>query len=80
MDKIVQSNIVGIVFVPTGKLENFTRKGVKILIEQLGGKCRTCVSRNTDYVLVGKKPGKKYRKAIQLGVPIITEKEFLQML
>ncbi len=56
MDNTVNSNIKGLVIVPTGKLNNFTRKGIRTLIECLGGKCRSYVSIRTDYVLVGKKP------------------------
>ncbi len=70
----------GKTFVLTGALDNFTREEATRLIEARGGKVTSSVSRKTDYVLVGKDPGSKYRKAQELGVPILTEEEFIKML
>ena len=72
--------LTGLTIVPTGTLENFTRSGIKTAIEMNGGKCGSSVSRNTSYVLVGEKPGSKYDKGKLLGIPIITENDFLDMI
>ncbi|RHW55763.1 hypothetical protein DZC34_19200, partial [Clostridium botulinum] len=45
-------------------------------LQSLGAKVSSSVSKNTDYVLVGEKPGSKYEKAIELGVKVINEEEF----
>ncbi|MBN2259416.1 MAG: NAD-dependent DNA ligase LigA [Clostridiales bacterium] len=74
----VQSDsLKGKKIVVTGSLEHFTREEIKEKIIALGGKPASSVSNNTDFVIVGKSPGSKYDKAIQLGVEIITEEEFL---
>ena len=59
---------------------NFTREGIKSKIESLGAKCVSSVSKKTDYVLVGEKPGSKLTKAYALGIKTITEDEFLTMI
>jgi len=53
---------------------------VKELIESLGGTVTNSVSKNTDYLLVGKKPGSKLSKAQELGVKIISEEDFMEMI
>ena len=74
------SNILeGKTFVLTGKLEKFTRDEASQIIESLGGKTSSSVSKKTDYVLAGSDAGSKLAKATQLGVKIITEDEFAQM-
>ncbi|PIQ74075.1 MAG: hypothetical protein CO002_02040 [Candidatus Portnoybacteria bacterium CG_4_8_14_3_um_filter_44_10] len=65
-------------FVLTGELESVTRDEAKEKIRALGGDVSSSVSKNTDYVVVGKNPGSKYDKAMELGVKIIDEKEFLR--
>ena len=70
----------GQVFVLTGKLENFTRSQAKTLIEAAGGKVSASVSGNTDYVVGGDSPGSKLTKARQLGVTIIDEAAFKELL
>ena len=70
----------GKVFVLTGTLPHLTRKEAEELIKKHGGKISSGVSKKTDYVLAGSDPGQKYRKAKQLGVPIISEEELEQML
>jgi len=67
-------------FVLTGALESLTREEAKEKIRNLGGKVSSSVSRNTDFVVVGKDPGSKLEKAKKLGVKTITEKEFLAMI
>jgi len=72
--------LAGLTIVPTGTLQNFTRSGIKTAIEMNGGKCGSSVSRNTNYVLVGDKPGSKYTKGKSLGIPMLTEQDFLDMI
>jgi DNA ligase (NAD+) len=63
----------------TGALRHFTREQAEALVRELGGKASGSVSRQTSYVVVGESPGSKYQKALQLGVPVLTEEQFLQM-
>ncbi|MCK9235726.1 MAG: NAD-dependent DNA ligase LigA [Acholeplasmataceae bacterium] len=63
-------------FVLTGKLENYTRDEAKRMIENLGGRVSSSVSKQTDFVLAGSDAGSKLKKAQELGVPILTETEF----
>lgn len=64
----------------TGALEKYTRDEAKEIVENLGGRVTSTVSKNTDYVVVGKEPGSKYEKAKRYGVKIITEEEFEKMI
>ena len=70
----------GKTFVFTGELDSFTREEAKRIVEELGGRAASSVSRKTDYVVVGKNPGSKYEKAKQLGVKIISEDEFKKLI
>ncbi len=70
----------GKVFVVTGTLERYTRKEVEDLIENMGGKVSSSVSKKTDYLLAGEEAGSKLTKAQSLGTKIITEKEFTDMI
>ena len=70
----------GLKFVLTGTLENLTRDQAKEKIQTLGGDVAGSVSKETDYVVAGSEPGSKYDKAKKLGVKILGEKEFLEML
>ena len=70
----------GKLFVLTGGLETLTRNEAKTRIRERGGEISESVSRNTDFVVAGVEPGSKVEKAKKIGVKIISEKEFLQML
>ena len=72
--------LAGLVFVLTGKLEGYTRGEIKEIIQSSGGKVTGSVSANTDYVLVGEDPGSKRDKAQELGINIISEDEFKEMI
>ena len=72
--------LTGKSFVLTGTLENISRENAKEKIRELGGEVRESVSKTTTYVVVGKNPGDKLDKAQKLGVKILNEKEFSNML
>jgi DNA ligase (NAD+) len=72
--------LANLTFVVTGGLENFTRDSIAETITAHGGKAAAAVSKKTDYVLVGSDPGSKLAKAQELGVPIIDEARFLELL
>jgi DNA ligase (NAD+) len=67
-------------FVLTGSLEHYTRLGAASLIKERGGKVIGSVSKKTDYILAGAEPGSKLEKGLTLGVKVLTEQEFVQML
>jgi DNA ligase (NAD+) len=67
-------------FVFTGALTNRSREEAGQLVMQHGAKVSGSVSKKTDYVVVGADPGSKYSKAIELGVPVLTEPEFEKLL
>lgn len=78
---VVQDNrFAGKTFVLTGTLPTMTRSEATALIEKFGGKVSGSVSKKTDYVLAGEDAGSKLTKAQQLGVPILTEEDFMKML
>lgn len=70
------SEFEGKTFVLTGSLTLFTREEATEIIESLGGKTSSSVSKKTSAVIVGENPGSKYEKARELGIPIWTEKDF----
>ena len=70
----------GMTFVLTGALSKFTREEATEKIERLGGKASGSVSKKTTYVVVGENAGSKERKARELGIPILSEDEFLNMI
>ena len=72
--------LAGKTIVVTGSLENFTRDGVTEAITERGGKAASSVSKKTDYVVVGDAPGSKAKKAEELGVKVIGEREFMTLL
>jgi len=67
-------------FVFTGALKSMTREEAKELVEKLGGKAASSVSKKTSFVVAGEEAGSKLEKAKELGVKIITEEEFLEMI
>lgn len=71
----------GKIIVPTGKLNSFTRDSINAKIESLGAKAASSVSKKTDFVLTNEASGSsKYKKAMELGIPVISEEQFLQMI
>ena len=70
----------GKTFVLTGSLESFTREEATNAIEKLGGKVSGSVSKKTSYLISGEDSGSKLTKAQTLGVPILTEQEFIEMI
>lgn len=71
--------LAGKTFVLTGTLKSMGRQEAAEKIEALGGKTSGSVSKKTDYLLLGEDPGSKYEKAMQLGVTIMEEAEFLDL-
>lgn len=76
----VEQVLQGKNFVLTGSLEKYSRKEASDIIEKLGGKTSGSVSKKTDYVLAGEDAGSKLEKAKELGIAILTEEEFEQMI
>ena len=70
----------GMTFVLTGTLPTYTRDQAKEIIESMGGKVSSSVSKKTSYVLAGEDAGSKLTKAQTLGIPILDEEAFQQML
>jgi DNA ligase (NAD+) len=70
----------GVQFVLTGTLEHFSREEAKDLIEKSGGRVTGNVTKKTDFLLLGRDPGSKYQKAIDLNIKIIGEEDFQKML
>ena len=77
---ITDARFAGMTFVLTGALTKFTRDEATEKIELLGGKASGSVSKKTTYVVVGENAGSKERKARELGVPILSEDDFLNMI
>lgn len=78
--KTTNSVFVGKSICVTGKLNHFTRDSINEKIVSLGAKAASSVSKKVDYLITNESSGSsKYKKAVELGVPIITEEEFLKM-
>lgn len=78
--QVLPQTLAGLTFVVTGGLESFSRDGISETIVAHGGKAASAVSKKTDYVLVGSDPGSKLTKAQELGVPVIDEAKFKDLL
>jgi DNA ligase (NAD+) len=70
----------GKTFVVTGTLEKYTREEIQAIIEQFGGRNSNSISKKTDYLVAGEKAGSKLDKARQLGVAILNEAEFAELI
>lgn len=79
-DTIGDNRFEGKTFVLTGTLEKYTRDEAAEIIEKFGGKTSGSVSKKTTYVLAGEEAGSKLTKALSLGIPVITETEFNEMI
>ena len=77
---ITDQRFAGMTFVLTGALTKFTRDEATEKIELFGGKASGSVSKKTTYVVVGENAGSKERKARELGIPILSEDDFLSMI
>ena len=78
--QLADNRFAGKTFVLTGALTKFTRDAATEQIERFGGKASGSVSKKTSYVVVGENAGSKERKARELGIPILSEDEFLAMI
>ncbi|MBK7820879.1 MAG: NAD-dependent DNA ligase LigA [Tessaracoccus sp.] len=80
VDESTPRTLEGLTVVVTGSLEGFTRDGAKEAIISRGGKAAGSVSKNTDYVVIGANAGSKAAKAEQLGLPVLDEAGFVELL
>jgi DNA ligase (NAD+) len=71
--------LTGKAFVLTGSMDAFTRDEARKIVEEMGGRVNTSVSKKTDYLILGKEPGSKYDKAQRLGINILNEMDFKSM-
>lgn len=79
-EEVADTRFAGMTFVLTGTLPTYTRSEASKIIESLGGKVSGSVSKKTTYVLAGEDAGSKLTKAQSLGVPIINEDQFKEMI
>ena len=79
-EKQLDNRFAGMTFVLTGALERFTREEAGEMVEKRGGKAASSVSKKTTYVVAGPGAGSKLRKAQELGIPVLSEDDFLEML
>ena len=77
---VLDTRFAGMTFVLTGALSFFTRDEATEKIESFGGKASSSVSKKTNYVVAGENAGSKLKKANELGVTVLTEAQFLEML
>lgn len=74
-----KAKLEGLTFVFTGALASFTRDEARDLVESLGGRTALSVSKKVDYVVAGSDPGSKYERARDLGITVLTENQFREM-
>lgn len=79
-EQVQDTRFTGKTFVLTGALSLFTRDEATAKIEAFGGKAASSVSKKTTYVVAGENAGSKLKKANELGIPVLSEQEFLDML
>ena len=79
-EQVEDTRFAGMTFVLTGALSLFTRDEATEKIEAMGGKAASSVSKKTTYVVAGENAGSKLKKANELGIPVLSEDEFLEML
>ncbi len=75
-----ESELTQKIFIFTGKLGQITRQEAANLVKQRGGEVASSIGKNIDYVVVGEFPGSKYKKALDWGLKILSEKEFLDLI
>ena len=78
--EITDERFEGKTFVLTGSLENFTRDEAGEVIEKFGGKVSGSVSKKTSYVVAGEEAGSKLTKAQNLGIQVLSEQEFMELI
>ncbi len=80
LKEVTDTRFTGKTFVLTGTLATLTRNEASAIIEDFGGKTSSSVSKKTDYVLAGEEAGSKLDKANKLGVTVISEQEFMELI
>lgn len=80
IDKNLDNRFEGMIFVITGGLENYSRKEAEDIIEKFGGKTSSSVSKKTTFVIAGENSGSKLTKANDLGITVIDEGKFIEMI
>jgi DNA ligase (NAD+) len=78
--KTESKKLIGKTFVLTGTLKTMDRDEAKLKIRELGGEVSSSVSKETDFVVAGESAGSKYDKAVELGIKVLSEDEFLKMI
>jgi len=79
-NKQKSQKLKGMTFVFTGELESMAREEAKKVVEERGGEVTNFISKNTDFLVIGKNPGSKYEKAKKLGVKMVNEEHFLRLI
>ncbi len=77
---VTGGRLEGKIFVFTGSLENYSRKDAQSAVEKKGGKNSSTVSTRTDYIVAGRDPGSKFKKAQKMGITILSEDKFEEMI